>query len=388
MDKESMKEIISYNIVLKLAEEGDARCQLIIGLCYEAGVNTHINYPMAIKWYNKSLKNGNEEAKLRLNSLLSRMIELAKKEDTAALQCLSFCYERGIGMAKNADESFRLTEEAAKQGDPFSQNLLGDRYFKGIKFKQDYDRAFEWYYKAAEQNYTKALNNIGICYEKGLGISKNYLKAIESYYKAYKLNDINGKNNFRRLRCIIKDLAQEGDTLSQIALGFCYEKGYGMTKSTDNALELYLRVAEKMNKNNKNELIIDKITIAAKGGNARCQLSLGKLYYIGSSLPKNFDKAFSLFAASANQGGAEAKYFLGLCYKNGNGVRKNSELALNCFEAAAKQGFTLARNKIKESKNNNEHKTKSSHFMEPIQYNPISIESGIVKTKDIKDIND
>ena len=55
------------------------------------------------------------------------------------------CYEKGVGVAKNAKEAFRLYGLAAKQGHSEAQNNLARCYEKGIGVEKDQkDLSWEW----------------------------------------------------------------------------------------------------------------------------------------------------------------------------------------------------------------------------------------------------
>ena len=80
----------------------------------------------------------------------------------------------------------------------------------------------------------------------------------------------------------------------------------------------------------------------AKKGNALAQLELGRLYYMGDGVNKDYKKAIEWFRKAAEQGNAKAQWNLGLCYKNGKGVDKNYGKAVAWSRKAAEQGNASA----------------------------------------------
>lgn len=61
---------------------------------------------------------------------------------------------------------------------------------------------------------------------------------------------------------------------------------------------------------------------------------------------RNYDEAFKLFMAEAEQGNAEAQYRVASMYNAGNGTKKNKELALTWFQMSAELGHAKAKAKL------------------------------------------
>ena len=81
------------------------------------------------------------------------------------------------------------------------------------------------YRKAAEKGDVEAQFKLGLCYERGEGIGKNLNKAVEWYQKA----------------------AVQGHAKAQCNLGWCYAKGIGVEKNLTKAVEWYQKAAEQGN---------------------------------------------------------------------------------------------------------------------------------------------
>lgn len=75
--------------------------------------------------------------------------------------------------------------------------------------------------------------------------------------------------------------------------------------------------------------------IGVKNGDAACQKALGLRYLHGEGVPKDYETAFRLFQAAADQKYAPAYYLLARCYQQGHGTRPDSEMAVNYFQKAA-----------------------------------------------------
>lgn len=76
--------------------------------------------------------------------------------------------------------------------------------------------------------------------------------------------------------------------------------------------------------------------------NNEWKLFLGKCYYNGTGISKDYSKAIELFNSPADQGHAEAQFYLGKCYFNGWGVSPNIEKAVNYYYKASKQNLAEA----------------------------------------------
>ena len=59
---------------------------------------------------------------------------------------------------------------------------------------------------------------------------------------------------------------------------------------------------------------------AAEQGYAKELFNLAQCYHKGGGVPKNLEKAASLYKESAELGYAKAQFNLALCYANGEGV--------------------------------------------------------------------
>ena len=70
----------------------------------------------------------------------------------------------------------------------------------------------------------------------------------------------------------------------------------------------------------------------AKNGDVGAIYELGKIYYNGTGIGVDFEKARGYFEVAAERGSEGANYFLGKIYYNGNGVETNHLKAKEYFE--------------------------------------------------------
>lgn len=85
---------------------------------------------------------------------------------------------------------------------------------------------------------------------------------------------------------------------------------------------------------------------AAEAGDAEAQFELGKKYYEGLGVEKNYSLSIELFRKAAVQNHPRAQNAMGVMHKNGFGVEKNSNVAVDWFRQAAEQNYPAAQNNL------------------------------------------
>ncbi len=75
---------------------------------------------------------------------------------------------------------------------------------------------------------------------------------------------------------------------------------------------------------------------SAQGDNA-ARFALGKLYFQGQVVPKDYQQALAWFKPAAEERDASAAYYLGVMYKNGYGIAIDHVQAAKWFQVGADQ---------------------------------------------------
>ncbi len=88
---------------------------------------------------------------------------------------------------------------------------------------------------------------------------------------------------------------------------------------------------------------VEIYTNLADNGLSSAQSALGMLYYNGQGVEKDHKKAFDLIKSAAEKGNADAQNNLGLLYFSGKGTEANGKEAMRWLIEAATQGHTEAR---------------------------------------------
>ncbi len=84
------------------------------------------------------------------------------------------------------------------------------------------------------------------------------------------------------------------------------------------------------------------LELGAKSGDPKAQVELAVKYAHAEGVPRDLEKANSLYCRAAKQGYAEGQFKLGWVYANGRGVPRNDSVAAALFKMAADQGHEYA----------------------------------------------
>ena len=101
---------VPFEILLKLAEEGDAEAQNELGDCYYFGEKIEEDIDQAVIWYMKAASQGNDDAQYSLG----------------------WCYENGEGVAKNDQQALMWYKKSAENGNREAQDILISHYNYGV----------------------------------------------------------------------------------------------------------------------------------------------------------------------------------------------------------------------------------------------------------------
>jgi hypothetical protein len=96
----------AFQLIYLSANQGFARAQCYLGICYEKGIGVPVYKAEAIRWYS-----------------------LSANQELARAQCyLGLCYEKGRGVPVNEAEAIRWYSLSANQGLAVAQCYLGNCY--------------------------------------------------------------------------------------------------------------------------------------------------------------------------------------------------------------------------------------------------------------------
>jgi uncharacterized protein len=110
---------------------------------------------------------------------------------------LAVIYDYGEEPYQNKSKALKWYERSARQGFSDAQSNLGYLYSSGgVRGKPDYDKAFYWYSRAAEQNNNSASYNLSFYYRAGRSVQKDPEKAL------HLLSDVTGEHRPAAMKLI------------------------------------------------------------------------------------------------------------------------------------------------------------------------------------------
>ncbi|MBE6377797.1 MAG: hypothetical protein E7051_03140 [Lentisphaerae bacterium] len=187
----------AFDIYMESAKSGNIKALFQVGLCYENcwGVKEY-SQTAADKYFKQAADKGHVEAMYRLGISKLKNYSYSYRHDSAAdafkylqmavengckkaYEKLGYCYEKGIGTAKNFETALAYYQKADKlSADALYQ--IG-KYHQRNKNNQEY---MKYLVDSADQGSKAAMEELGTNYYRGEnGFEKNYLSA-EKYYSA------------------------------------------------------------------------------------------------------------------------------------------------------------------------------------------------------------
>ncbi|MCC8038568.1 MAG: sel1 repeat family protein [Bacteroidales bacterium] len=229
----------------------------------------------------------------------------------------------------------------AQDGDVAMMNEVGKWYYIGRHVKQDYRKAYEWWKSAALKGDVTATANVAMCYQLGNGCDQDSVQAMRLY-----INSIQKGN-----RELINQRAQSAQDVpfDAMLLGVCYDKGYGVKRSPQEASKYFLMAADKGSVDGmrnaglallNSKKYTDAFPLFEK---AAAQGDISSTYWagwlmLGERMQGDDLKAEKYLRKAAEAGFPAAQSKLGNLYSTGKVVKQDDETALSWWRKAAAQG--------------------------------------------------
>ena len=109
---------------------------------------------------------------------------LAQAGDAAAQYNLGYLYDKGLGVAADAEAALGWYLKAAEQGLAEAQYAVGRAFDEGRGVVRDLARAAKWYRRAAEHGLAAAQYDLATLYANGEGVERNLLRAYAWFHLA------------------------------------------------------------------------------------------------------------------------------------------------------------------------------------------------------------
>ncbi len=331
-----------------LAQMGDDRAQMILGIMYQEGTGVAQNPVRAHMWHNLAAANGNEKARAWRDKLFSQLTLAQTAEAQELAKQWSKNHPGGVRLA--------ILPPVGQRGSAQSRFELGVMYDEGRGAIQDFAEALNWYGLAAEQGHAGAQRNLGRMYLDGKGLARSHQEAA-------------------RWLALASD---QGDGEAQVILGGMYRQGQGvavdpvkahmwfnLSAANDNKAARALRdsiakdmtaaqiaQAQKLARewlagHSRAQQRVDVAGILwrlkrAKRGDVNQMFLVGMMYDIGHDVRQNRREALRWYLMAAAKGHVGAQYNLGAAYYLGYGVAQDYVEAHKWFSIANITGLERA----------------------------------------------
>ncbi|KAI7887806.1 uncharacterized protein EV154DRAFT_519775 [Mucor mucedo] len=304
------------------------KAHYLIGLVYKRGLGVPVDLKLALHWFEKSSKGNNGLGRLEKGLIDYFSGSFGPVEEKAGMEWL---------------------KKLADKGCAYAQAELGKRFCQASSSFCDYKEAMYWFRKAVDSTgNSTAQHGIGIMYKRGWGVEINYNTAVSWFKEAADGDDSNGqfalgkmytegnglKENWRKgVYWYKKAIENDNNPEALYFLSQCYYRGYideGIPKNTRLGLEL--------------------LTSSAEQGFGRAQKRFRLLYGKRKLTRTNSSGALALFKNSIiiNDASSVSLYNIGKMFFSGSGVQKNFGLAIEYYTKSAKKGNKDAIRELKQ----------------------------------------
>lgn len=154
-----------------LAQSGNAKAELVVGLKYLEGEGVAVNKTQAARWIQRAAAKAHPVAQYRLGTL----------------------YQHGLGVPRDVSRAMHWYQAAADHGNTKAMYNLAFGYAEGWSGGKDYAQAARWFSSAARLGYVDAQFNLAVLYERGAGVPQSLLDAYKWYSIAEQQGDKDAK---------------------------------------------------------------------------------------------------------------------------------------------------------------------------------------------------
>jgi localization factor PodJL len=167
----------------RLANEGNATAQTILGLKYLDGQGVTPDVQQAGKWLLKAADQNQAVAQYRLGTM----------------------YERGQGTKADMAKAAKWYQAAANLGNRKAMHNLAVAYADGGAGKKDMAEAARWFAKAAALGLSDSQFNLAVLYERGEGVPQSLIDAFKWYAVAAGQGDGESRQRLSVLQTQLSD---------------------------------------------------------------------------------------------------------------------------------------------------------------------------------------
>ena len=279
-DKKKIQYLLKQESQGKYASCYEPESAVLLGMAYELGLHTEKDLRQAEYYYRVAAHKGSLDGEYLH---LALMLDQGRGERAAAIQRMQALADAGslmamvywgdevyngrYGVRADKETAYRWWKTAASRHHPEAQYYMAYGYRIGEVVEKDPLLALMYAKEAEEAGFPRAYRIQGFLYRYGQFVEKDLDMAIHCYRKAadhgdlLSLNYIGDVEWFRDNFDLAVDYYRQavdhadGGRIKSGApyynLGFAYRKGKGVEQNSHQAIELYLRGAERGHANSK-----------------------------------------------------------------------------------------------------------------------------------------
>lgn len=219
------------NILLKLANAGSQEAQTILGRLYEKGDFVGINLLLAAEYYIRATILDSPRAAFLLWNLIRKkdfykiLNDAVQFEDPTAKFVWYGLKKLGYDNRLTDSDAVNLLSDAARKRHIPAIIESGFNYYTGRYVKLDKEKGLALWNTAKNFGSTEAAVRL----------------AVSEIYDSTNNSDLKETIN------ILEKAEEEGSSLAQFTLAYCYETGRGIQRSIPNAVKYYREAAQRGN---------------------------------------------------------------------------------------------------------------------------------------------
>jgi len=326
----------------RLAVAGNADAECSLAWKYVNGADVSKDYREARRWF----------------------VDGASKHNGCAINGLAGMYEKGQGVAADPTLALSYYNAAASLGYPPALGNLGRVYQYGVGVQPNDHLAFQWYLKAASAGEEHSYDSVASYYSNGEGGVADRFLAEKWFALAAKTGDVYAVESLADVYIFDSNLSDhyalamrlletdENSRWSEYVLGWMYQNGNGVVKSSSDAAHWYRLASQKhygpaesayaaIVRDGAPGVARDPVeaakyyTAAARDGNSLGMYELGTMAQIGLGRPKDGNLAERLFSAAASLGNPRALILVASRFKYGTHGYPRDEVRAEALASVA-----------------------------------------------------
>lgn len=241
---EAGEDTTGIGMIEHAADAGSPEALAVLGRCYEKGIGVPRDGILAAEQYLRAARLESRRAPLLLlnlvreKSFLDEVQARTLKNDDDAAFVWAGLVELGLDQRIVDDQAFHLLLVASDHGNIPSLIELGRCYFTGQWTKENPSLGEQCWKRAARKGSRDA----------EIRLAAAEVLSDSSAMRSDSLPQFTGNPEYVSLAKAVRtliDASGDGSLVGQLTLGYCYEKGIGVSQNTPAAVRLYRACAQR-----------------------------------------------------------------------------------------------------------------------------------------------